>query len=119
LDPPDKIRKKIKRATTDSLRNILFDENRPGIYNLLILYELFTGDEREVIEARFEGKGYGDFKAELAEVVIEGLRPLQSRYEELTEDATYIDTLLSQGADKIRPVAERVLAKAKQRMGVG
>jgi tryptophanyl-tRNA synthetase len=119
LDPPDKIRKKIKRATTDSLRDILFDENRPGIYNLLILYELFTGDEREVIEARFEGKGYGDFKDELAEVVVEGLRPLQSRYGELTEDPTYIDTLLSQGADRIRPVAERVLTKAKKRMGVG
>jgi tryptophanyl-tRNA synthetase len=119
LDPPDKIRKKIKRATTDSLRDVLFDESRPGIYNLLVLYELFTGDKREAIEARFEGKGYGDLKTELAEVVVEGLRPLQSRYEELTEDPTYMDTLLSQGADRIRPVAERVLAKAKQRMGVG
>jgi tryptophanyl-tRNA synthetase len=119
LDHPDKIRKKIKRATTDSLRDILFDESRPGIFNLLVLYELFTGDEREVIQARFEGKGYGDLKTELAEVVVEGLRPLQSRYKELTEDPTYIDTLLSQGADRIRPVAERVLAKAKQRMGVG
>jgi len=119
LDPPDKIRKKIKRATTDSLRDILFDESRQGIYNLLVLYELFTGEKREAIEARFEGKGYGDFKVELAEVVVEGLRPVQSRYEELTEDPTYIDTLLSQGADRIRPIAERVLAKAKQRMGVG
>ena len=119
LDPPDKIRKKIKRATTDSLRDILFNESRPGIYNLLVLYELFTGDKREAIEARFEGKGYGDFKAELAEVVVEGLRPVQSRYEELTGDPTYIDSLLSKGANRIRPVAERVLAKAKQRMGVG
>ena len=119
LDPPDKIRKKIKRATTDSLRDVLFDESRPGIYNLLVLYELFTGDKREAIEARFEGKGYGDFKTELAEVVVEGLRPVQSRYEELTEDPTYIDTLLSRGADRIGPIAERVLAKAKQRMGVG
>ena len=119
LDPPDRIRKKIKRATTDSFRDILFDESRPGIYNLLVLYELFTGDKRENIETRFEGKGYGDFKTELAEVVVEGLRPVQSRYDELTEDPTYIDTLLTQGADRIRPVAERVLAKAKQRMGIG
>ncbi len=119
LDPPDMIRKKIKRATTDSFRDILFDESRPGIYNLLVLYELFTGDKREAIEARFEGKGYGDFKTELAEVVVEGLRPVQARYEELTEDPTYIDTLLAQGADRIRPVAEKVLAKAKQRMGIG
>jgi len=119
LDSPNKIRKKIKRATTDSLREITFDENRPGIYNLLILYELFTGEKREDIEARFKGKGYADFKTELAEVVVEGLRPLQERYEALIEDATYLDTLLSKGADRIRPTAERVLAKAKQRMGVG
>ncbi len=119
LDSPNKIRKKIKRATTDSLREITFDENRPGIYNLLVLYELFTGEKREDIEARFEGKGYADFKAELAEVVVEGLRPLQDRYEALIEDAAYLDTLLSKGADRIRPTAERVLAKAKQRMGVG
>ncbi len=119
LDSPNKIRKKIKRATTDSLREITFDENRPGIYNLLILYELFTGEKREDIEARFEGKGYADFKTKLAEVVVEGLRPLQERYEALIEDAAYLDTLLSKGADRIRPTAERVLAKAKQRMGVG
>jgi tryptophanyl-tRNA synthetase len=119
LDSPSKIRKKIKRATTDSLREITFDEKRPGIYNLLVLYELFTGEKREDIEARFEGKGYADFKSELAEVVVEGLRPLQDRYKALIEDATYLDAILSKGADRIRPTAERVLARAKQRMGVG
>ena len=81
LDPPDVIRSKVMKATTDSLREIRFDEDRPGIYNLLVIYELFTGMSRSDIEARFEGKGYADLKRELGEAVVEGLRPLQSRYQ--------------------------------------
>jgi tryptophanyl-tRNA synthetase len=119
LDSPDEIRSKIKKATTDSLREIRFDESRPGIHNFLVIYELFTGDKRGDIEARFEGKGYADLKKELAEVVVEGLRPVQSRYKALTEDPAHIDTLLSKGADRIRPIAERVLAKVKERVGLG
>ena len=110
LDSPDDIRVKIMKATTDSLREIRFDENRPGICNLLVIYELFTKLGREEIEARFEGKGYVDLKRELAEVVVEGLSPLQSRYRELTADPTCIDSLLAEGASKIRPVAERTLS---------
>jgi len=79
LDPPDLIRKKFARPTTDSARTIVFDENRSGIYNLLTIYELFAGESRAAIEQRFAGNGYGDFKYDLAEVVIEGLRPLQAR----------------------------------------
>ncbi|MCL6614139.1 MAG: hypothetical protein K6U03_05940 [Firmicutes bacterium] len=60
LDSPDSIRAKIMRATTDSSREIVFDENRPGIYNLLVIYELFTGFSRPEIEARFAGKGYAE-----------------------------------------------------------
>jgi tryptophanyl-tRNA synthetase len=119
LDSPEDIRSKIRRATTDSLREIRFDEDRPGIHNLLVIYELFTNEKRDEIEARFEGRGYADLKEELAEVVIEGLRPLQSRYEELTEDPMHIDRLLSKGAEKLRPTAERVLAKVKERVGLG
>lgn len=75
LDPPDAIRGKVMGATTDSLREVCFDEDRPGIYNLLVLYELFAGIDRAEIEARFEGKGYSDLKHELAEILIEALRP--------------------------------------------
>jgi tryptophanyl-tRNA synthetase len=74
LDPPDTIRTKLMRATTDSLREIRFDENRPGIYNLLTIYQLFTRQRKEEIESQFAGKGYSDFKKALGEVVIEGLR---------------------------------------------
>ena len=119
LDSPDDIRAKIMRATTDSLREIRFDENRPGIYNLLVIYELFTKLDRKEIEDRFEGKGYAVFKKELAEVIIQGLNPVQSRYRELTVDSAYIDSLLAEGAARVRPVAEKTLAAVKERVGLG
>jgi tryptophanyl-tRNA synthetase len=119
LDPPDVIRSKVMKATTDSLREIRFDEERPGIYNLLVIYELFTGMSRSDVEARFEGKGYADLKRELGEAIVEGLRPLQSRYQELTADPTYIDSLLTEGAAKLRPIAEKTLAAAKEKVGLG
>jgi len=119
LDSPDEIRSKIKRATTDSLREIRFDESRHGIHNLLVIYELFTGEKRKDIEARFEGKGYAELKKELGEVVVEGLRPVQTRYKELTEDPKHLDTLLMEAAERIRPIADRVLTKVKQRVGIG
>ena len=119
LDPPDVIRSKIMKATTDSLREIRFDEERPGVYNLLVIYELFTGMSRTDIEDRFEGKGYADLKRELGEAVVEGLRPLQSRYQELTADATYIDSILSESASKLRPIAEGTLAAVKEKVGLG
>jgi tryptophanyl-tRNA synthetase len=119
LDPPDTIRSKVMRATTDSLREVRFDEARPGVYNLLVIYKLFTGMSRADIEDRFEGKGYADLKKEVAEVIIEGLRPLQDRYRELSAEPTYIESLLAQGAERVRPVAERTLARAKERLGLG
>ncbi len=119
LDSPDAIRSKVMRATTDSLREVRFDEDRPGIYNLLVIYELFTGLSRPDIETRFEGKGYADLKQELGEVIVEGLRPLQSHYQELTADPTYIDSLLTEGASRARPIAEKTLNTVKNKIGVG
>ncbi len=119
LDSPDEIRSKVMRATTDSLREIRFDENRPGIYNLLVIYELFTGLSRPDVEARFEGKGYADLKRELAEVIIDGLSPLQSRYRELMAEPTYLNSLLTEGASRIRPLAEKTLNSVKDRVGIG
>jgi len=119
LDPPDAIRSKIMRATTDSLKDIRFDESRPGIYNLLTIYQTFTGQKNQEIESKFEGKGYSDFKKALAEVVIEGLRPLQERYRELTAEPGHIDIILAEGAAKARPLAEKTLAEVKKRVGLG
>jgi tryptophanyl-tRNA synthetase len=119
LDSPDEIQLKIMGATTDSLREIRFDENRPGLHNLLVIYELFTGLHRPDIETRFKGKGYGDFKRELAECIIEGLKPLQSRYRELMDDENYVDSLLNEGASRVRPIAEKTLVIVKDRIGLG
>ncbi|MGD9118872.1 MAG: tryptophan--tRNA ligase [Dehalococcoidia bacterium] len=119
LDTPDEIRNKIMRATTDSQRDIVFDESRPGIFNLLTIYHLFTGQKTKEIEAQFEGKGYSDFKKALAEVVVEGLRPLQERYKELTADPTRIDSILTESANRARPIAEKVLNEVKKKVGLG
>lgn len=119
LDSPDDMRGKIMRATTDSLREIRFDESRPGVNNLLVIYEQFTGQGREEIESRFEGKGYVDLKRELAEVVVEGLKTMQKCYRELTDDPTHIDRLLAEGADKVRPIAEKTLALVREKVGIG
>jgi tryptophanyl-tRNA synthetase len=119
LDSPDDIRNKIMRATTDSLKEIRFDEGRPGIFNLLTIYQLFTGGSQKEIEAQFEGKGYSDLKKELAEVVVEGLRPLQTRYNELTAEPGRIDSILTDGANHARPIAEGVLNRVREKVGLG
>jgi tryptophanyl-tRNA synthetase len=119
LDSPDAIRGKIMRATTDSHRDVLFNERRPGVNNLLTIYQSFTGEKKADIEVHFQGKGYGDLKKELAEVVIEGLRPLQERYRELTADPGRIDAILAEGAAKARPLAEKTLAEVQARVGLG
>jgi len=119
LDRPDVIKGKISRATTDSLREIRFDEDRPGVNNLLVIYELFSGKDRKEIEDHFTGKGYAALKEELGDVVVEGLHPLQTRYNELTADPGYIDSLLREGADRARTLAEKTLARVRECIGLG
>ena len=119
LDPPDIVTNKIKRAATDSMRDIFYDEDRPGVYNLLVIYELFTGKSRQEIVDHFTGKGYADLKKELAEVVIEGLSPIQKKYAELTADPGYLDSLMVKGAERARPLAEKTLARVKDTIGLG
>ncbi len=118
LDSPDQIRAKVKRATTDSLREIRFDEKRPGIYNLLSVYQLLTGKERVDIENHFAGKSYKDLKEQLAEVIIESLRPLQERYDELTGEEGYLDQMLARGAERAEAYAENKLQQVYQKIGL-
>ncbi len=119
LDAPELIRSKIMKATTDSEGAVKFDESRPGVYNLLEIYENLTGQSREEIEANFADKGYGDFKKEVAEVVVEALKPVQEKYHQLMENPETIEKMLQVGADKIRPMAEKTLAEVKQKVGLG
>ncbi|MDQ6603209.1 MAG: tryptophan--tRNA ligase [Chloroflexota bacterium] len=117
-DTPEAIRSKIKRATTDSIGTVVFDESRPGIFNLLSIYQAFTGESRETIEGRFAGQGYGAFKKDLADIIIEGLRPLQERYAQITAEPGYVERILKEGADRARPIADETLANAKRGMGL-
>ncbi len=118
LDPPDVIRRKIARATTDSLRTIEFDESRPGIFNLLTIYQSLTGQSREQIEAEFAGKGYKEFKAALADAVIATFEPIQRRYAELMDDPAALQALMAAGAAKIRPIAQATLQTVMEKVGL-
>ncbi len=116
LDEPDVIVKKIKKAATDSMGVIEFDETREGIFNLLNIYMLLSDESPEKIEERFKNKGYGDFKKELAEVVIQSLKPIQERYQEISDDE--VKAVLNCGAKKARPLARATYQKAKELMGL-
>ncbi|GAA0491820.1 tryptophan--tRNA ligase [Salinibacillus aidingensis] len=119
LDDAKKIEKKIKSAVTDSIGTIEYDkENRPGISNLLMIYSSFTGQSIDEIVEKYTGKGYGEFKQDLAEVVIYALNPLQERYYELIE-SDKLDEVLDLGADKAEFKAGKMLKKAKKAMGLG
>lgn len=118
LDSPDEIRNKIKRATTDSLREICFDESRPGINNLLTMYQLLTAKKPQDIENHFSGKSYKDLKEELAEVVIDHLKPLRDRYLELIATPSDLDDLLQRGAEKADLQAEKRLKSVMEAIGL-
>lgn len=119
LDPPDVLRKNIRKSVTDPGTEIKFDPSRPGVTNLLTIYQVCTDQEQADIEADFEGKGYAALKREVAEAVIEFLRPVRERYAELEAEQGYVEEILGQGAEKARPLAIRTLQTAKDRMGVG
>ncbi len=119
LDEPSLIRKKIMRAQTDSFRDVVFEPSRQGLYNLLQIYELLSGQDRQSIERHFEGKGYGDLKKELAELVVEALTPIRERYGQIMADRTYVRSVLREGADALRPTARSTVALVKERVGLG
>ncbi len=118
LDSPEAIMKKIKKATTDSHTSIVFDANRAGVYNLLGIYEVLSQKSRADIEKEFENKGYGYLKTTIAEIVIESLRPIREKYEQLCKDKQYIKQILAKGADNVRPIARQTYQKAKDLVGL-
>ncbi len=118
IDEPDVIRKKIAKAVTDSGTDIRFDIKRPGLYNLLTIYQLFSEINKQEIEAKFAGKGYGDFKKDLAELLIEKLTPIREKYNELMSDKKYLDQVLADGAKKVTPIAKKTLDEVKKKVGL-
>ncbi|WP_106498015.1 tryptophan--tRNA ligase [Lentibacillus sp. Marseille-P4043] len=119
LDEPKKIEKKIKSAVTDSEGIVKFDkENKPGISNLLTILASCRNESIEALEAYYQGKGYGEFKQDVAQAVIDVLAPIQERYNALIE-ADELDDILDNGADQAALTANKTLAKAKKAMGLG
>ncbi len=119
LGSSDDISTWIMGAATDSQKEIRFDPARPGIYNLLEIYEGVTGESREEIESRFEGIGYGDFKKDLAEKVITFLAPFQKRYQEFMDNPSQLESLLKEGRNKAEAIATKKLAEVKSKIGLG
>lgn len=119
LDTPKQIEKKIKSAVTDSDGVVKFDmENKPGISNLLSIYSIFAGKSVSELEAQYEGQGYGAFKGDLAQVIIEALAPIQEKYYDLMESSE-LDDILDHGAEKANAVANKMLRKMENAMGLG
>jgi tryptophanyl-tRNA synthetase len=118
LDDPTVSAKKIRSAVTDSETEVRFDEERkPGVSNLLRIYAALTGDSVEALVDKYAGRGYGDLKADLADVVTEIVTPFRTRTLELLEDPAQLDDILRHGAERANEVAERTLADVYERVG--
>jgi tryptophanyl-tRNA synthetase len=117
-DPPETIRKKLKSAVTDSGSDVRYDpEEKRGISNLLEIMSVATGEPIPELEARYDSGGYGRFKSDVAEAVVELLDPIRVRYGELRADAGELERLLVQGAGKAREAAAPTLEQMYERMG--
>jgi tryptophanyl-tRNA synthetase len=118
LDEPDVIRRKFKTAVTDSGTEVRHDrEQKPGITNLFEIMSVATGDAVPELEARYDGSGYGRFKEDVGEAVVELLVPIQRRYEELRADESELRSMLARGAEKARAESEPMLEQVYERMG--
>ncbi|MGY8822520.1 MAG: tryptophan--tRNA ligase [Candidatus Latescibacterota bacterium] len=117
LDPPNRIKKTIMRAVTDSQTEIVFDEARPGVNNLLGIYQALSGQSKEQIEVHFAGKGYGDLKKGVLEVVMAEIEPIQARYAEISADPAYIDGVLAESVERLRPIVEQTMDAVRRAMG--
>ena len=119
LDEPSKIKKSIMKATTDSDGVVRFDvENKPGISNLLNIYSVLSGMSIPELEAKYEGKGYGDFKKDLVEVVVEALAPIKERYEKIRHSDELIE-ILKDGAVRADAIAKQTMKRVKENFGLG
>ncbi|MEV5377269.1 tryptophan--tRNA ligase [Streptosporangium nondiastaticum] len=118
LDEPKVSAKKIKSAVTDTDTVIRFDpENKPGVSNLLTIYATLTGTGMAELEQKYEGKGYGALKTDLAEVMVEWVTPFRARTQEYLDDPETLDSVLAKGAEKARAVAAETLAQAYDKVG--
>lgn len=118
-DSPDEIMKKVKKSVTDSENIVRYDiENKPGISNLITIYEAITGNKKEEIEKEFEGIGYGKFKEAVGQVIIDKVEPVQKRYNELLNDKTYLRRIFEDGDKKAEIVANKTVTEVSEKIGL-
>ena len=118
LDSPDIIRKKVKRALTDSGNEIRYDDSQPGISNLVSMYALVTDTSHVEVEKEFEGKMYSDFKVALGDLMVDFLNPMQKKYTEIINDKSYLKSILSRGAENAYHRARKTLSKVYRKIGL-
>jgi tryptophanyl-tRNA synthetase len=118
LDEPAVVRKKVSRAKTDSLGVVRFSEEQGGLLNLLGIIRALSGESEASIEARFAGQGYKPVKDEVADRVIEALRPIRERYDAFAAEPAEVDRILASGAARARDIAAPIVADAQHRMGL-
>jgi tryptophanyl-tRNA synthetase len=119
LDPPDKIRKIIMRATTDSNPAVDMETAGPGVVNLLSIYQAFGGATDEQIKTEFTGLRYGDLKKRVADMVIAHIEPFQERYRQIVSESGYLEGVLRDGAERVAPIANDTVRMVKAKMGLG
>ncbi len=117
LDDADTIRRKIKRAVTDSIGVVSYNDEQLGLKNLLNIYSAFTLESIDEIVERYEGVGYGKFKEELAEVVVQGLAPIHEKYNYLMKNKDYLESVYKSGAEKAEYQAMKMLRKVYRKIG--
>ncbi|MDQ0508095.1 Tryptophan--tRNA ligase [Aedoeadaptatus ivorii] len=117
LDEPDAIRRKIKRAVTDSEGKVVYSDSQPGVKNLLDIYASFRGISPEAAEREFASSGYGALKEGVAEAVVEGLEPVQTRYKEIREDKALLESVCKEGAQRASYLAQKTLRKVYRKVG--
>ena len=118
LDEPAVVAKKFKSAVTDTGREVRAADDKPGIANLLTILSVVTGAGVPELETRYEGRGYGDFKADVAAAVVELFTPVRERYAALIDDPGHLDAVLAQGAAAAREVADRTMTEVRDRVGL-
>ena len=117
LDKPEDIMRKFKRAVTDSDSKVEMRPGKDGVNNLIGIYSAITGLSAEQIENDFAGKGYGDFKTAVGEAVVEELRPIRERFDEIIKDKKTLESIYKNGAEKASKIANRTYFKAMKKVG--
>ena len=118
LDEPNVIINKFKRAVTDSEKEVCFREGKDGINNLITIYSILTGKTVAQVEQEFAGKGYGDFKLAVGEVVADKLAPVRENFKRYSADRAYLEQVYRAGADRAAAISARTLAKVKKKVGL-